>query len=327
VKQIRIVFMGTSQFAVPILDALAATPHDVALVVSQPDRPAGRGRRTMPPPIKEAARRAGVPLVQPESVGEPDALAALKEAAPDLIVVAAYGQKLPKAVLDLPPKSCLNVHASLLPLYRGAAPVAHAIREGREETGVTIQVMNEKIDAGKILASRATPIGPDETCGELTLRLAKLGAEMLVETLPDWLSGKASATEQDHKKATLASKLTKESGAIDWTLPPERLRNFVRAMTPWPGAFAFLSRAGQTPDRVSILRVETADAADGGDIPGTIVWADRKTVKVACGGKGTVQVTRIKQASGRDMAIAEYLKGHPVLRGDLFVPAPQTPSP
>jgi methionyl-tRNA formyltransferase len=314
--------MGTSEFANPILELLAQSPHRPVLVVSQPDRPAGRGRRTMPPPIKDGARRANVPMIQPESVSDPATIDAIREAAPDLIVVAAYGQKLPKALLDLPKHACLNVHASLLPKYRGASPVAHAILDGCTETGVTIQLMNEKIDAGKILAQQATPIEPLETCGELTTRLAKLGAALLVETIGKWVGGELKPFEQDHKKATTASKLVKGSGAIDWSDSGVDVKNFVRAMTPRPGAFAYLSRGGQTPDRVQILRVETSELSDGSDTPGTIVWADRKSVAVACGKKSAVTVTRIKQASGRDMAIAEYLKGHPVLRGDLFAPAP-----
>ena len=321
-KETRVVFMGTSEFANPILEALAASPYKPVLVVSQPDRPAGRGRRTMPPPMKDGARKANVQMMQPESVGDPATIQALKDANPDVIVVAAYGQKLPKTVLDLPPHKCLNVHASLLPKYRGASPVAAAILDGSEETGVTIQLMNEKIDAGKILAQVTTPIEEDETCGELTTRLAKLGAPLLVETLGQWLAGTVKPVEQDHKKATTASKLEKASGAIDWSGSAKDVRNFVRAMTPWPGAYAFLSRGGQTPDRVTILRVETSELADGSDAPGTIVWADRKSVAVACGKKSAVIVTRIKQAAGRDMAIAEYLKGHPVLRGDLFAKAP-----
>lgn len=321
-KDTRVVFMGTSEFAVPILEALAQSPHKPVLVVSQPDRPAGRGRRTMPPPIKDGARRASVPMIQPESVADPATIEAIREAKPDVIVVAAYGQKLPKTLLDLPPHKCLNVHGSLLPLYRGASPVAHAILDGREETGVTIQLMAEKIDAGQILAQVATPIESDETCGELTQRLAKLGAPLLVETIGGWIAGTVKPVEQDHKKATTASKLVKASGAVDWSQSAVDIRNFVRAMTPWPGAFAYLSRGGQTPDRVQLVRVETSEHADGSDAPGTIIWADRKSVAVACGKKSAVIVTRIKQASGRDMAIAEYLKGHPVLRGDLFAPAP-----
>ncbi len=237
-SQPRVVFMGSPEFAVPVLEALVRH-YPVVGVVTQPDRPAGRGNRLTPPPVKVRARELGLPVFQPERLSRPEALEQLQAWAPDLIVVAAYGQILKPAVLNLPRYGCLNVHASLLPRWRGAAPVAYAIWNGDTTTGVTIMLMDEGLDTGPILAQREEPIRPDDTAASLSRRLAHLGAQLLIEVLPDYLSGRLKPRPQDDAQATYAPRLRREDGLLDFTQPAERLARQVRAFHPWPGTFTF----------------------------------------------------------------------------------------
>jgi methionyl-tRNA formyltransferase len=232
----RIVFMGSPEFALPALRALAASDEVVA-VVTQPDRAAGRGRSLKPPPVKVLAQQLGINVLQPERLRAPEAVAALRRLAPDLIVVAAYGQILRPEVLSLPSFGCLNIHASLLPRWRGASPVQHAILAGDNETGVTIMKMDEGLDTGPILAQRATPIAADETAGMLAERLAQMGADLLMEILPAYLSGKIQPRPQPAEGVTYAPLLKKEDGLLDLTRSAEELSRQVRAFSPWPGAF------------------------------------------------------------------------------------------
>ncbi len=233
----KIVFMGTPEFAVPSLRALAEH-HTLVGVVTQPDRPTGRGQQVVASPVKQFAVQAGLPLIQPRKLKEPEAMGQLAAWAPDVIVVAAFGQILKPAVLDLPPHHCLNVHASRLPRHRGAAPIPAAILAGDAETGVTIMQMDAGLDTGPILAQRSEPIRPDDTTLTLGERLARLGAALLVEVLPDYLAGKLTAQPQDHTRATVAPQLKKEDGHLDFSRPAVELERRVRAFRPWPGAFA-----------------------------------------------------------------------------------------
>jgi len=228
--------MGSPEFALPALRALAASDEVVA-VVTQPDRAAGRGRSLKPPPVKVLAQQLGINVLQPERLRAPEAVAALRRLAPDLIVVAAYGQILRPEVLSLPSFGCLNIHASLLPRWRGASPVQHAILAGDNETGVTIMKMDEGLDTGPILAQRATPIAADETAGMLAERLAQMGADLLMEILPAYLSGKIQPRPQPAEGVTYAPLLKKEDGLLDLTRSAEELSRQVRAFSPWPGAF------------------------------------------------------------------------------------------
>jgi methionyl-tRNA formyltransferase len=232
----RIVFMGSPDFALPTLRALASHFHVVG-VVTQPDRPAGRGRVLTPPPVKILAESLGLPVIQPERLRQPEAFAQLQAWKPDLIVVAAYGQILRQNVLDLPSYGCINVHASLLPRWRGAAPIQAAILHGDRETGVTIMKMDAGVDTGPILSQRREPIYPDDNAESLGKRLAELGAQLLLETLPDYLEGKLRPQPQDENLATYAPMLKKEDGYLDWHQPAEFLARKVRAYAPWPGAF------------------------------------------------------------------------------------------
>jgi len=297
----RIVFMGTPEFAVPALDALADA-HQVVGVITQPDRPAGRGRRLAPSPVKQVALERGLSLSQPHSLRTPEAVAQLSAWKPDVIVVAAFGQILPQDVLGLPPHGCLNVHGSLLPHWRGAAPVAAAILAGDEVTGVTIMQMDAGLDTGPVLAQREETILPDDTQATLEKRLAYLGAELLVETLSAYLAGNLLPRPQPEEGATYAGQLRKEDGLLDWSRPAVELDRQVRAFTPWPGAFT--TWRGQ---RLKVLRVVPLPEWHGDAPPGTvIVLADGVVVAT---GEGALRLEEVQLAGKRPMDIAPFLRG------------------
>lgn len=232
----RIVFMGSPEFSLPILENLSNN-YPVVGVITQPDRPAGRGRALLPPPVKVKALELGIPVIQPEKLRDPNAFQTLIRWMPEVIVVAAYGQILRQNVLDLPPAGCINVHASLLPRWRGASPIQFSILEGDERTGVTIMRMDAGLDTGPVLAKTSIPIQPDDTAGTLSSKLAGQGAALLLETLPGYLSGTISPCAQDELQATYARLLRKEDGLLDFSLPAEQLARKVRAFNPWPGAY------------------------------------------------------------------------------------------
>jgi methionyl-tRNA formyltransferase len=241
----RIVFMGSPDFAVPALKALAdlggsqTRPYNIVGVVTQPDRPSGRGMTLTPPPVKVAAQELGIPVIQPEKLKQPEAFEQLQDWAPDLIVVAAFGQILRQNVLDLPKYGCLNIHASLLPRHRGAAPIQAAILAGDAETGITIMKMDAGLDTGPMLRQRAIPIAADETGGSLFEKLSKLGGEMLLETIPDYISGKLTPVPQPTEGVTYFGMIKKEDGLLDFTKPAAELERQIRAFHPWPGTFMF----------------------------------------------------------------------------------------
>ena len=297
----NIVFMGTPAFAVPTLQALTER-YPIVGVVTQPNRPAGRGKHLVESPVKQFARRAGLPIIQPQTLRarEPDALAQLAAWSPDLIVVVAFGQILKPAVLDLPPQGCVNVHASLLPRHRGAAPIPAALLAGDAETGVTIMRMDVGLDTGPVLAQRVEPIQPDDTTRTLTDRLARMGAELLIEILPDYLAGKLTPQPQDGSRATYAPQLKKGDGHLDFTHPAAELERRVRAFTPWPGAFALWQ--GQP---VKILRAAVADQVPG--LPGQVAAHDRGPV-IICGSGGLL-LLEVQPPGKRPMPAADFARG------------------
>lgn len=311
----RIVFAGTPDFAVPTLAALAVGRHSIELVVTQPDRPAGRGRGLMPPPVKTLALQRGLRVIQPESINAPEAVETLRAVKPDALIVLAYGVRLRPRALRLPRLGCLNIHASLLPKYRGAAPINWAIIRGEKETGVTLQRMAAEIDAGNILAQRALPIGAEETAGQLFDRLAALAAEMIGPALDDLDAGRLTERPQDAAQATLAPKLEKADGLVDWRLPPSQASDFIRGMTPWPGAFAYHRRAGAPPRRLILLAARPADGASDAP-PGTLLRADDE-LHVAAGG-GRLRILRLQSEGARAMEAAEWLRGRSAAAGDSF---------
>jgi methionyl-tRNA formyltransferase len=232
----RIIFLGTPQFAVPTLDRIVAAGHTVSLVVTQPDRPRGRKQERIPSPVKNAAERHAIPVYQPERIRQPEAVAYLKELAPDAMVVVGYGQIIPQSIIDLAPLGIINVHASLLPELRGAAPIQWSIARGCKRTGVTTMLINAGLDTGDILLQWETPIGPDETAPELSARLAEAGADLLVRTLADLCAGTIQPRPQDDSHATYAPILKKEDGRIDWGHPAQQIHDLIRGFQPWPGA-------------------------------------------------------------------------------------------
>lgn len=290
--------MGTPDFSVPSLRALAAA-HTVVGVVTQPDRPAGRGRQLVAPPVKVAALELGLPVIQPNRLREPEAMAQLAAWAPDLIVVAAFGQLLKPAVLDLPAKGCVNVHASLLPRHRGAAPIAAAILAGDAEAGITIMRMDVGLDTGPMLARRATPIGEFETAGALTERLAVLGADLLLETLPAYLSGAITSQPQDSTLATYAPQLKKEDGRLDFSRTAEELARQVRALSPWPGAYCVWQ--GQP------LKVLEARPISGRGTPGAISGG-LDGPALTCS-DGQLLLLKIQPAGKRPMSALDFSRG------------------
>ncbi|MFZ0217599.1 MAG: methionyl-tRNA formyltransferase [Candidatus Dormiibacterota bacterium] len=294
----RIVFIGTAQFAVPSLLAVVAAGHDVVLVVTQPDRPANRLRMT-PPPVKIAAGEAGLEVFQPERLRAPESVATLRAIDADLFVVAAYGQILSAEVLSLPARGVLNVHASLLPRWRGAAPVVHAILAGDERTGVTIMQMDEQLDHGPILATQETPIGLQETAPELTERLAALGANLLVDTIAKL--DVVEPQEQDHSLATRAGKLSRSDGELEWDLDATELDRRVRALNPWPGVT--LTLAGR---RVKVLH---GHLGSGEGRPGTVLQIDGPSVAVAAG-RGAYVLDEVQLAGGKPVTAAATVHPH-----------------
>lgn len=306
---IRTVFFGSPDFAVPALDALIDSPYRPVAVATQPDRGAGRGRKLRRPPVAERAAEAGIAVLQPPRLRDAEAVAEIAALAPDLQIVAAYGQLLPPAVLDAPRYGTLNVHASLLPRWRGASPVSAAIAAGDTETGATIMLVDETEDTGPILAQRSTAIGARETAGELSERLAALGAELLLETIPQWLAGEIEPQAQDAALATRARRVRKDAGRIDWALPAAQIARNVRAYTPWPGAFTELE--GQR------VRLAAATAETGGGAPGKVVKVGGDAIHVATG-EGLLGVERLQRAGKREMSAAEFARGAGNLVGKRF---------
>ena len=298
----RVVFLGSGSFAIPSLEALLAAGHDVVAVVTQPDREKGRGRALSPPPLKPVAAARGLEILQPRRVREPESLAALQALAPEIQVVVAYGQILPRAVIDVAPRGTVNVHASLLPRYRGAAPVQWAIVNGEAETGVTTMLIDEGLDTGPLLLAEATPIGAEETADVLEARLALIGADLLVRTLKGLHEGTVVARPQDAARATLAPLIKKEDGLIDWTLPADALARRVRGFHPWPGAY--ISRQGHGL-RVLRARAETGPAG----VPGTLLAVDRDGLVVAAGDGTALRLLEVQPESRKPMPAASFAAG------------------
>lgn len=308
----RVVFMGSAELSCRCFEALVASGrYDVAAVVTQPDRPKGRNLEVSPCAAKAHAVRAGIPVLTPPNVNSPDSLAALQALSPDLIVVVAYGQILRRPILDLPPRGCINVHFSLLPKYRGAAPIQWAIARGESVTGVTVMFMNERMDAGDIIARQVEPIHDNDTAGSLHDRLAVAGASLLVRSLPVLADGTFTRTAQVEAEATLAPKIHKQDGEIDWTRPATAIYDNVRAFNPWPGCFCRL------PDG-TVLRVFAVRREDGAGTPGTVIECDRQGPLVAAG-SGAVRLVEVQPEGGRRMPATAYVRGHPMGVGSHLV--------
>jgi methionyl-tRNA formyltransferase len=322
----RIVMMGTGLFAEPTFEALLAGPFPVVGLVTQPDRVVGQERgstRQTGKGMKTIALAHNLPVFQPESINTPEGVAGLQALAPDLLVVAAYGQILSREVLSVPPLGGINVHASLLPKYRGAAPIAWAIYHGETETGVTIIKMSVSLDAGDILAQEAIALDPQETAGEAEERLAVLGAKLATDVIRHIDAGTVQGRKQDQSQVTKAPKLKKENGVIDWTRPALAVCNQVRAMQPWPTAYTWWHRAEQAPLRLIICRATVRDmSADERGEPGELLQphGDFTRLRVAVGNRGVVEIHELQPAGKRPMSAEDFLRGHRPQPGDRLGP-------
>ena len=302
----RIVFMGTPDFAVPSLQKLIDRNETVCAVFTQPDKPKGRGHKLQAPPVKELALAHNIPVYQPATLRDEEAQQLLSDLAPELIVVAAYGKLLPKAVLDLPKYGCINVHGSLLPKYRGAAPIQWAVINGEQTTGVTTMYMGEGMDTGDMLLKAETPIGPEETAGELFDRLMLLGAELLSETLDALAAGTLQRIPQDEAQATRAPMLSKELSKLDFHRPASELHDLIRGLNPWPCAVAELDGK-----RLKLLASKVVEESGA---PGEV--AERDDGMIVFCGQGALRITELQTETGKRMGGAEYLHGHPIKPGD-----------
>lgn len=312
---LRIVFFGTPEFAVPALDGLLGSRHSVVGVVTQPDRPRGRGRKTTAAPVKARALAAGLPVFQPDRLRDSTFMAALAALDADLGVVAAYGRILTDEILATPRLGLINVHASLLPTYRGAAPVHRAVIAGESETGVTIMRLVKALDAGPMLAYSRRRIESVETSEQVERDLARIGAGLLVSTVDEIAAGRATQTPQDEARVTYAHRLTKEDGSVDWRWSAERIHNLIRGLHPWPHAFTFLDGK-----RFVLLRSRVVSGPSAGGTPGAILTAAGDTLRVATG-SGVIQVEEIQAEGRRSMHARDFLAGHALSSGTHFGPA------
>jgi methionyl-tRNA formyltransferase len=301
--------MGTPDFACPSLQRLIDRGDEIIAVVTQPDRPKGRGQQTLPPPVKILAEQHGIPVLQPLKVRAPEAIEQLKALVPDVIVVVAFGQILPKTLLDIPPKGCINVHASLLPRYRGAAPINWCLINGEVETGITTMLMDVGLDTGDMLLKKSTIIGPDEDAQSLHDRLCVIGAETLDETLDLLVSEKLTPEKQDDALTCYAPMLKKELGAIDWNKDCRDVKNLVRGVTPWPGAYSFVDG--------KMLKVLRVSLGEGSGTPGTILRADREGIEIACG-SGSIRILELQLEGRKRLAAAEFVAGYRLEPGTIL---------
>ena len=312
----NIVYLGSGEFGIPSLDALAKSSHTLRFIITQPPQPAGRGRTPNPTPVARWANAHSIPFIETEDVNAPQVVGKIADYRPDLSVVAAFGQKVGNDLINLPPKGAINVHASLLPKYRGAAPINWAIINGETQTGISIITVAEKMDAGKILAQAATDIAPSETAGELHDRLAQMAAPLLLKTLDQIADGTAVYTEQDHSKVTLAPKLKKSDGFLDFTAPAESLRRKILGLWPWPGASAsYVSKKTGKSVRATIAMTEIVNTSNLSSLPvGTL----DENLNVLCG-QNALKITKLKPDGSRLMDFRDFANGRHTQPGDMFV--------
>ena len=309
----KIVYMGTPDFAVPALAALAESGYEVAGVVTQPDKPKGRSKTLVPTPVKEEALKHGIPVYQPKKVREPEFVETLKEIGPDIIIVAAFGQIIPKEILDMPEFGCINIHASLLPKYRGAAPIQQAVINGDKEAGVTIMKMGIGLDTGDMISQASVPLAEDETGGSLFDRLADLGADLLVKTLPSIFDRTAVYEPQPEESPTpYVGMITKQMGLLDFHKDAEELERLLRGMDPWPSAYTFLN--GKS---LKVWKAAVEQKVSGSEEPGTIVNTDKEGIHVACG-QDRLVLKEIQLEGKKRMDAAAFLRGYPIETGTML---------
>lgn len=317
----NVVFMGTPDFALPSLRRLAETAHNIIAVITQPDRPKGRHlKHASPPPVKQLAEKLGLKVMQPENVNDPETLRELRDMGPDLIVVVAFGQKLSQEFLEIPKIACINLHASLLPKYRGAAPIIWAVVNGEKTTGVTAQKVVYEMDAGDIILQEAVDIAPDDTAGDLEPRLSEVAGNLLIKVLDAYKQSAVSYSPQRKELVTYAPRLKKQDGLINWNQPAEKIHDFIRGMNPKPGAFSFITdQGGMSKKRLVLLRSHPETQKTPQEIckPGTVLATSDHGVQVATA-DGSLWITKLQPEGGRVMTAQEYLRGHQIDRGDYF---------
>jgi methionyl-tRNA formyltransferase len=312
----KIIYLGSGEFGLECLNALAQSNHSLDLIVTQPPHRAGRGRKQTPTPVARWADSHSIPFIETDNVNASPAIEKITAYQPEVIVVIAFGQKIGNQLINLPPKGAINVHASLLPKYRGAAPINRAIIEGEKQTGISIIALAEKMDAGDILAQATTDIGADETAGELHDRLAQIAAPLLMKTIDQIADGTAVYTRQDHSKATLAPKLKKSDGFLNFDEPADILQRKIQGFWPWPGASAiYLSKKTEKPLRITIAMAEVVSTSNPAELPpGTL----DENLNVICG-RGALKITKIKPTGSRLMHFRDFVNGHQTQVGDSFI--------
>ncbi|NLK20951.1 MAG: methionyl-tRNA formyltransferase [Epulopiscium sp.] len=301
----KVVFMGTPEFAVPSLKKLIEEKYNIIAVVTQPDRPKGRGKKTLPPPVKQLALEENIPVFQPERVKDSEFIETMKSLSPDLIIVIAFGQILPKEILDMPRFGCINVHGSLLPKYRGAAPIQWSVINGEEVTGVTTMFMDEGMDTGDMLLKGETPISKEDTSGDLHDKMSIVGAEVLKDTLDQLIRGNLKREKQNSSEATYAPMLKKEMGLINWNEPSNKIVNLIRGLSPWPSAYTFYKEF-----MLKVWKAQNYNKTYENALPGEIVEIIKDKGLIVKTGDGSLLITEIQVPNGKRMAVREYLRGH-----------------
>jgi len=313
---LKIIFIGTAEFGVPVLEKLLDNKENIVEVITQPDRPQGRGRKILPTPIKKIALDKGVEVFQPENINDEKSIKKIIKFNPDIILVVAYGQILSKDILDIPRIGCINIHASLLPKYRGAAPINWAIINGEKETGITFIFMSEKVDAGDIIYQRKITILPDETYGELRERLSKLSGEVINEFLEEIKKGKIKRIPQDNRLVTYAKKMSKQDGEITWNDKGEILYNLIRGTTPYPGAFTSYKGKKLKITRARFLEDYPADLEVSSSIPGSVVKIEKDSLLISTGDKGIIKILKLIPAGSKEMTANQFVNGYKIKPGE-----------
>jgi len=313
---LKIIFMGTADFGAPVLERLTDSKKNKVMVITQPDRPQGRGRKILPTPIKKVALDRSLELFQPENINDEQSLKRMKEFSPDIILVVAYGQILSNHILNIPREGSINIHGSLLPKYRGAAPINRAVINGERETGITFMFMDEKIDAGDIIFQEKIDISPDETYGELYYRLSALSAENLTKLLEKIKSGKIERISQDIKEVTFARKMNKEEGEIEWSDKGERVYNLIRGTTPYPGAFTYYQGRKLKITRARFLDDYPDKTETFSSKPGSVIRIEKDSILISSGGKGIIKILKLIPAGSKELTAEQYVNGYKIKIGD-----------
>jgi len=314
----KIIFMGTADFGGPVLEKLADNRENKITVITQPDRPQGRGRKILPTPIKKIALDKGLEVFQPENINDEESIKRIKEFNPGIILVVAYGQILSSHILNIPKIGCINIHGSILPKYRGAAPINRAIINGEKETGITFMFMKEKVDAGEIIFQEKIDISPDETCGELYYRLSDLSARTLSKLLEKIKSGNIERISQDNKLVTLARKMSKEDGKIDWRDRGERVYNLIRGTIPYPGAFTYYKGRKMKITQARFLDDYPDEADTGSPKPGRVVKTEKDAILISTGDKGIIKILRLIPAGSKELTANQFVNGYKIKTGDVL---------